>query len=340
MRVLVLGYFGFANAKLNGQTVKTRNIYSLLKAHHADTDFFDTQRLKPSPWTALTMLAKFVRARKVFYLPAHGNLKYVFPFLWLLSLLSRTELNYIQIGGWLHEYLQSKPLHVRLLSRISNIFAETELMTRNLERMYGFKNVTVLHNFRDTNLEPAECHEAGALRCVFSARILRMKGIDIIFSMMDEAVRRGARVSVDFYGPVADEDRDYFFENVGRFSAVAYRGELQPADITATLQRYDLMLLPTHYRTEGFPGTVLDAYMAGLPVLVTDWLHAREFVSDGETGYIVPFENGQAEFNVRVFRLLARPSELEAMKRSAYARSRLYTSARAWEILRTKAKIG
>lgn len=38
------------------------------------------------------------------------------------------------------------------------------------------------------------------------------------------------------------------------------------------------MLLPTHYYTEGLPGSVLDAYMSGIPIIVSRWKHASEFV--------------------------------------------------------------
>ena len=63
--------------------------------------------------------------------------------------------------------------------------------------------------------------------------------------------------------------------------------------ISRTLVNYDLMLFPTRYYTEGLPGTIIDAYIANLPVIATEWKHAREFIKDGETGFIVRFDNCQ-----------------------------------------------
>ena len=56
--------------------------------------------------------------------------------------------------------------------------------------------------------------------------------------------------------------------------------------------QYDVMLLPTHFYTEGLPGSVVDAYISGIPVIVTEWKHSHEFVDDGKSGYIVPFKDG------------------------------------------------
>lgn len=54
---------------------------------------------------------------------------------------------------------------------------------------------------------------------------------------------------------------------------------------------YDLLLLPIRYYTEGVPGTLLDAYAARVPVVVTNWKHAKEVVIDGTSGIIIDFDN-------------------------------------------------
>jgi glycosyltransferase involved in cell wall biosynthesis len=60
------------------------------------------------------------------------------------------------------------------------------------------------------------------------------------------------------------------------------------------LSTYHLLLFPTHWVGEGFPGVVLDAYLAGLPVIATDWNMNSEVVIPGETGWLIPSGNPQA----------------------------------------------
>ena len=47
MKNLVLGYFGYRINQLDGQTVKTRDLFRLLKEHEGNnTVFFDTQEFQ------------------------------------------------------------------------------------------------------------------------------------------------------------------------------------------------------------------------------------------------------------------------------------------------------
>src|SRR5690606_1561204 len=93
-------------------------------------------------------------------------------------------------------------------------------------------------------------------------------------------------IIVDFYGPISESDERYFQENVEKFDNVFYKGIVTPKDVYRVLSQYDLLLLPTRYAGEGFPGTILDAYISGVPVIVTDWLFLPEFVEHGTTGYV------------------------------------------------------
>lgn len=132
-----------------------------------------------------------------------------------------------------------------------------------------------------------------------------MKGLDWIFELAEaiEELHLQDRISITFYGPILEDDKSYFEENVSRFSFVEYKGILEPKDIHESLSNYDVMLLPIHYYTEGLPGSVVDAYISGIPVIVTEWKHSHEFVEDGKSGFIVPFDNGKKEFIKKVMLL-------------------------------------
>ena len=51
------------------------------------------------------------------------------------------------------------------------------------------------------------------------------------------------------------------------------------------------MLFPTFWDGEGFPGTIVDAFSAGLPVIATDWNCNAEIVDDMVNGIIYPNED-------------------------------------------------
>ena len=181
-----------------------------------------------------------------------------------------------------------------MLSRINGIHVETKRLKDELEEYYHFKNVDIFPNFRFFDYEPKHS-ESKKLRIVFMARVLKQKGIDWIFKLAEHIAtnKLQEKYSITFYGPETDEDKEYFETNVAKYEFVEYLGTLLPSEIHETLSQYDVMLLPTHFYTEGLPGSIVDAYISGIPVIVTEWKHSHEFVDDGESGYIVPFENGQ-----------------------------------------------
>ena len=208
-------------------------------------------------------------------------------------------------------------------------------MHKSLLSDYGFDNVTVFPNFRFTTFIPTEYHEDGKLKLVFLARINKLKGLDVIFSLASviKDKKLNHNISIDFYGPLYEPDKVYFFEEVNKYDFVTYNGELQPELINKTIEKYDAMLLPTHYYTEGLPGSVLDAYMSGIPIIVSRWKHASECVKNGETGFIIPFENGLNELISSVMFLYENPSALSGMKKNAYRESTIYHSESAWNII-------
>lgn len=306
-RILVLGYFGYTTNQLDGQTVKTRDVYRLTVEQLPDqtVDFYDTQEFQTNKISIFKMFWKVACCDTLFYLPAHNNLKWIFPIIYCLSALCRVKIHYFVVGGWLREFIANLPLHRYMLKRIAGIHTETQQLKRELEEYYQFKNVDIFPNFRFFDFQPKGGIEHEKLRLVFMARVTRQKGLDWIFVLaayIQENYLQD-KFSITFFGPIDEEDKDYFETRIAQYSCVEYKGALQPEDIHETLSQYDVMLLPTHYFTEGLPGSVVDAYISGIPVIVTEWKHAREFVDDGVSGYIIPFENGQQQLIEKVLLL-------------------------------------
>ena len=329
--ILVLGYLGLETNQLDGQTVKTRDLYRLLQEKQGgQVRFFDTQSLQGHKSRIWRLWRYVVGSRTIVYVPAHNNLTYIFPVLFLLSKLCHTQILYFVVGGWLVEFLRKKPLHRWMLKRIRCILPETELMCQQLQENYGFHRVRKFPNFRFTdNFVLQSHHDAGKLHIVFCARVNRMKGLDVMFNLADYIQKNyEEQINIDFWGPLHEPDQDYFFDQIQKYSCTRYCGVLSPEHIAPTLSQYDVAVLPTHFYTEGLPGTVIDAYMAGIPIIVSKWKHAEEFVLDGVTG----FEHGDSELRNKIDLLFDNNEVLQRMKRAAFQESRQYTAEYAWDM--------
>lgn len=320
MRKYLIGYLGFESNKLDGQTVKTRNILHLLLKYEKNSkvDYFDNERLGLNPISVFTMFRKLLKSDVILYLPAQRNLKYLFPFLYVLSKLTHKKIHYYVVGGWLSEFLENKPFHCAMLKKIDSIFTETSYLKHVLISQFNFKNVHVFPNFRLSN--PREKLYDGLvsnqLRLVFMSRIIKDKGLEVIHSLCEYILNAQiGNISISFYGPIGESDREFFEGVLCAYSFVEYKGVLQPEDISSALSDYDVLILPTRFYTEGLPGAVVDAYQAGLPVIVTKWKYATEFVDDGKTGFIIPFENPNQFFINAVLRFRDNTSLIVEMRK-------------------------
>ena len=188
-----------------------------------------------------------------------------------------------------------------VLSILDTIVVEGEAMRQTLLRC-GLENVLVVPNFKTI---PTVVYrkqvptDSELIRFVFLSRIQPEKGVGYILDAVE--VLNGipecqGRFTVDFYGGIDSEYESNFRTRLSQLGNVTYNGKLDlrlPQGYEC-LSTYHVMLFPTYWAGEGFPGVVIDAYIAGLPIIASDWSLNKEFIADGETGVIIPVHNLQA----------------------------------------------
>ena len=115
---------------------------------------------------------------------------------------------------------------------------------------------------------------------------------------------------------------------IGELPNVEYKGFLKLVEISNydVLAGYDVMLFPTFFYGEGFAGIFIDALIAGLPVVATDWNLNSEIVRHGETGVVV--ENRNAERLADAMEMLIRePQKIESMSKRCQSECMKYDVA-------------
>ncbi|QXW26043.1 glycosyltransferase family 4 protein [Acinetobacter johnsonii] len=331
-RILVIGYFGHITNQIDGQTIRTNSIYNLIKERSdSEVIFFDTQSLKFKKLNIFKLLFLIFKANTIFDIAAHGHLKYLFPIIYLICAFFNKKLNFVSIGGWLYIFLKNKPFHKFLLSRVDNIFVQTLNLDLNL-RKYNFENIVLLNNFRLFDNNKIDIKFGDIKKIVFMARVHEMKGVDTIFKLSNALQNLGYNdIEIDIYGPIHDEYKNNFIENINN-SLVNYGGIVEPFNVYSVLEKYDFMIFPTKYYTEGFPGSILDSYIAGIPVIASNWLNAHEFIVDENTGYIVEFDNPTA-FIDKVIWLIQNPEKLGKLKANIIEYRKQYSADAAWSTL-------
>ena len=117
-------------------------------------------------------------------------------------------------------------------------------------------------------------------RFVFMGHVKATKGIDIVLEALQQL---DDTYTVHFYGPIKDKKYQTTFNNTHS----NYQRLLQKEEVLPTLQEYDVLILPTYFSGEGYPGAIIEAYSLGLPVLTTHWKAIPEIVKHETTGYLI-----------------------------------------------------
>lgn len=120
--------------------------------------------------------------------------------------------------------------------------------------------------------------------------------------------------SLDIYGQVDSAQTEWFEALQKDFPAYIRYGGLVPFDKSVdVLKDYFALLFPTYYDGEGFAGTLIDAFSAGVPVIATDWKYNAEIVNEN-VGFVYPTGDKQAFADI-LKRIAINPTNLLDKKR-------------------------
>lgn len=298
--LIFVGPLSHDNHSMDGSIVKNEFFLSELRNHFNSIDVYDTWNWKYAPLTLFRLLLRILFSkRSKFVISVSGQSAY--RLIRLFSKFGRRHLvYYFAIGGSFYEKIKNGRFDRKQYDCLKAIVVEGNSIKRELEEM-GLRRVYYCPNFKKIDHLPTLKSEKNPVcRFVFCSRILQEKGCGLIFSAVAMLNQMGNKqFVVDFYGPIKETYKSTFHEKINEYENVTYKGVLDfsnPANYDL-LSLYDVMLFPTYWEGEGFPGIVVDACVAGLPIIASDWSMNREVVEDGVTGWIIPSKDVEALAN-------------------------------------------
>lgn len=298
----IWGQYGDGGKIADGQAVRTTIITNELRRRYGDSSVktVNTNAWRKKPIRFLLSSLALLRKSDVFIIaPADNGFKVFVPIIDFFNRLYRRRILYVVIGGFLPKLLREKPWYIKMVNRFSGLFVQTENIKKDLEGI-GVKHLDILSNPKRLNAlheEDVRIIEDNHIKvCVFS-RIYADKGVEDAI----EAVKivndslGGKYVALDLYGLVPNAYKGRLEELLEQNDGlVKYNGIIDYDKTVETLSKYFVMLFPTYYHGEGFPGNVIDAYNSALPIIATDWLYNSDVVLDNKTGLLVPIKSPKA----------------------------------------------
>ena len=293
--------------EFGGELLKNKNILAQLRGNGFKVNAIDTYKSHHSVARLIVVLSKLFyallfRRKDIFVLSSSFENYYS-----LLKLMAYLPFNYDivdwVIGCSLNKLVQNNKIDKKFLNIARIHIVEAEGMKKELLDALNITNIKVLYNFRELcSLPRINKYDDGKIHFLFFSRITPLKGVVDIMSAVISLNSSGYedKYCIDFYGDIEPEYKAEFEEGISANHNLQFCEtiQLREWDNYSKLARYHYMLFPTYWPGEGFPGAIIDSYIAGVPVLASDWSYVPEFITDGETGRVFPAQDVDALISV------------------------------------------
>lgn len=339
-KICVIGHFAFGKELLNGQTIKTKIITNEL-----ERQLGKKQVLKIDTHGGKKMIVKqffqvgdaMRKCENVVMLPAHNGVRFFSPLLCFYKHFFHKKIHYVVIGGWLPDLVKKKKKLYVYLKKFDGIYVETTSMKKTLEEI-GFKNIYIMPNCKRLNIVKREdliySVEAPYRLCTFS-RVTQEKGIeDAINAVINLNNKMGRTVFLlDIYGQIEESYKNRFKQMQKTFpNYVHYCGCVAYDQTTNVLKKYFALLFPTRFFTEGIPGTVIDAYAAGVPVIASRWESFNDVIKEQLVGIGYEFGNNEELIEILKY-MIKNVTEFNHMKEKCVEEAKQYLPERCIKVL-------
>ncbi len=296
-RIILVGAIGIGREPKGGETMKNRLFVKRFEELFDKVILADTHHWQKRPWCLIGLLWKLIfnKGAKVVISSCDNSAYNLIRFLYYIRL--KKQVFYWVVGGGFHTLVNNGKINPKYYHFLKGIFVQSQDMVDALKAK-GLKNVRYIANSKPIYEVSIGQRNTEPIRFVFLSRIHNEKGCKEIIECVNKLNSNGFtdRFNVTFYGNLDKQYQQEFLSSIENVSNIFYKGllNLTVQQGYQELSGYDVLLFPTYYFNEGFPGVVIDAYIAGLPLIATRWHFNEQVVDDGKTGVLIGPKNPEA----------------------------------------------
>ena len=281
-------YIGNFPPPFGGVTIKNRLLFDTLSQYAPVGRFAEWKHIPKKVHQIFNMLLALVSRNPLIIgiSAAGGKSRLLTKLLYLCNKRTMQRSVYFMMGGLEAGRIAANPEELKWYGNYHKIYAETRSMVACLQNA-GLTNVGFYPNCRRKPDRPTTVSENrnDPLKCVFFSLIQPMKGADEILIAAEQL----PDVEFTFWGHISPEYRDEFLSEIENLPNAKYLGVFSGSseEVYAELASHDLLLLPTKWASEGVPGILPEAKIAGIPAIVSNMSYNAELIEDGVAGTVL-----------------------------------------------------
>lgn len=325
-KMLFISCLNTSKEKFDGERIKCTLIYDSLKKY-ADLSLINLSKHKVLSTLAIFFKTFFGKKRYEYVViskDAHGA-----NIIHKILKLSRYPLDrvvYFEIGPFLYDRVLNGSIKKETFIEDKLIVVETPSMKQELQSL-GFERISIFPNFKPIcRIDFKEQkYPKDVLKLVYLSRIEEPKGIYDLIECLVKLNQEKIRFTLDVYGRPQNEGEESKIKILSnQYSFINFLGMMEVGSKASyeKLSEYDLHVFPTKYR-EGFPGTIIDFFIAGVPTLSASFARSHEILNKDDS---IIYEQGNNNDLIKKLNdVYMDQNELTALRKNSFNRREQYS---------------
>ena len=226
-----------------------------------------------------------------------GILKYA-PFILLSSILKKEIIIHVH-GNYLHLEYQSlkgikKWIFSFLISRCTKGIVLSSSLQRNLTPFLAKHIIQIISNFADQSLFDVIIQKSDELRIIYLSNLMDEKGIVYLLNALEELSSQNITFEARIAGNIDAQNEEKLRTKMKKIPQVTYLGVVQGREKTGLLEWGTVFVLPTFYKMEGQPISILEAMATGNVVLTTKHSGIPDIFENEVNGFYIEKQDTQS----------------------------------------------
>ncbi|WOG25815.1 glycosyltransferase family 4 protein [Endozoicomonas sp. 8E] len=182
-------------------------------------------------------------------------------------------------------------------SRVNKHAVLVDEMKEQLNDIKGNATVSVIHNFYKDHpsiFEAKRGKASNSLKILYLSSIVKSKGVFELIDAVKYLNDKGANLTLTIAGGfLGDQEysgkeiEDKLRSDIKGFDYINYVGVVGSEEKYNLLSQADVFSLPSYYRSEAVPLSIIEAMRMGCLILTTKYKYLPSIVKDGVNGYLV-----------------------------------------------------
>lgn len=214
------------------------------------------------------------------------------------------------------------------LRKLDFIMPQNSIIFNAYKNFYKLGNLTLVNNFRDINQGELRIDETNkkTIPLIYVSRVTENKGIFDLLKAVKTLNKDKNRFSLDIYGEKQLSKTECINFDGYLDDSIKYRGSLKNEEINKIYCNYSMLVFPTKYYGEGTPGTIIEALISGLPVLISGYSQSSLLVKNNISGLIYDFGDVNSLIE-KLYHVYDNQNLLTSLAKNAYTEGSKYLYA-------------